>query len=484
MSKIYFIFIISIINIIKSEKLIFAELQSRHGARAPLNLDNNGLDSLGEKWENPGELTGSGQRMAYILGLRNRQRYIKGKYKFLSEKYNPHELLVYCSEFNRTMITMISQLQGLYPMSSKGGDILTEKQIEESIPPMDCNYDEIKEEIKNLSESALPHYMTPIPVHQINYIEKRFVNYINSDCKEKVNKTLENNKKNKQIIKDYTNYFKGNYSEKLSKFYTKNPKDFEYDFDWILSFCDTLISDYSEGKTLNDFISRTGIELESLVNQCSEYIKINYRDEICGDDKNEILLLETPLLKEMVHYMKLRIDADISGEIIENNITDYSRPKMIIISGHDVTMTFQIIYMIKFFGLDMNLYKLPTYTSQIAYEVTREEKEENSNKNLTYSDYKVILYFNDEEIFNVTFDRFKDVIDKNSWNLEEINQFCIGDKEEKQNEKKISKNEIVIIILGIISFILLIAVIIMAVIIMKQKKRSDGEKRLIPEEQE
>ena len=51
--------------------------------------------------------------MEYILGLRNRRRYITEKYNFLSINYNPHELLVYCSEFNRTMISMIAQLQGL-----------------------------------------------------------------------------------------------------------------------------------------------------------------------------------------------------------------------------------------------------------------------------------------------------------------------------------------------------------------------------------
>ena len=105
------------------------------------------------------------------------------------------------------------------------------------------------------------------------------------------------------------------------------------------------------------------------MDECTEMITINYRDEICGDEDNNILLLESPLLKEMIHYMKLRVDADIKGEIIENNITDYSRLKMIIISGHDVTITFQIIYMIKFFGLDSNLYRLLTYTSQIAYEL-------------------------------------------------------------------------------------------------------------------
>ena len=476
MWKIYFIIILEIINFFNAEKLIFVELQSRHGARAPLNLDDKGLDYLGEKWENPGELTGSGQRMEYILGLRNRQRYIN-KYNFLSENYNPHELLVYCSEFNRTMISMLSQLQGLYPMYSKGGDTLNPKQIKESIPPFNISCDEIKNEIQNLNDSALPNYMTVIPVHQINYKEKRFVNYINEDCKPIVNETLEKNKKTKKTILDARNFFNNKYSEKLSKFYTKNDKDFQYDFDWILSFCDTLISDYSEGKTLKNFTERTDIEIEPLLKECNNLITINYRDEICGDENNNILLLESPLLKEMVHYMKMRVNANINGEIIENNILDYSRPKMIIISGHDVTITFQIIYMIKYFGLDINLYKLPTYTSQIAYELMRVS--DDNKKNLSYSDYKVYFYFNDDEIFNITFDKFVEVIEKNSWNLEQINNYCIG-----KGKKSFKFEYIIIIALSIFSFILITVVIIMAKIIRKNQKNVDYDKKLVSDEED
>ena len=318
--------------------------------------------------------------------------------------------------------------------------------------------------------------MTAIPVHQINYAEKRFVNYINNDCKEKVNKTLEYNKKTKKTIIDARNEFNKNYSEKLSNFYTKNSKDFQYDFDWILSFCDTLVSDYSEGKTLENFISRTRIDIEPLLEKCNELIKINYRDEICGDENNNILLLESPLLREMVHYMKLRVDADIKGEVIENNITDYSRPKMIIISGHDVTITFQIIYMIKYFGLNLNLYKLPTYTSQIAYELIKINEEK--TQDLNYSDYKVFFYFNDDEIFNVSFDKFVEVIEKNSWNLDQINEYCIG----KDDDKKIKTELIIIIILGIFSFILLLILFFMGIKLKKINNNLDYNKKLVSDE--
>ena len=54
--------------------------------------------------------------MHYLLGLRNRERYITGQYKFLNEKFDPHEILIYSSSLNRTLLSAASQLQGLYPM--------------------------------------------------------------------------------------------------------------------------------------------------------------------------------------------------------------------------------------------------------------------------------------------------------------------------------------------------------------------------------
>ena len=42
-----------------------------------MKVDSNYKDHIKEVWTNPGELTGVGQRMHYILGMRNRNRYIE-----------------------------------------------------------------------------------------------------------------------------------------------------------------------------------------------------------------------------------------------------------------------------------------------------------------------------------------------------------------------------------------------------------------------
>ena len=87
-----------------------------------MKVDSNYRDHIKEVRRNPGELTGVGQRMHYLLGMRNRHRYIE-TYNFLSEKFDSHELLIYSTAFNRTILSAYAQLQGLYPEIYGLGDI-------------------------------------------------------------------------------------------------------------------------------------------------------------------------------------------------------------------------------------------------------------------------------------------------------------------------------------------------------------------------
>lgn len=460
-----FLFIINHIKFIKSEKLIFASLLSRHGARAPLNCDENTIDYLGKKWTNPGELTPTGQRMEYILGLRNRQRYITGKYQFLSEKFDPHEILVYSTDVNRTLLSITSQLQGLYPMYSKSGNILTEEQLKMSYPPVDITYEEIKREIENLNNSALPNYMSVIPIHIIQTSERRMNVHDSQGCSDKVNKTRDNNKVTKTIIINAANGFNKKYSKNLNNYYDKNPENFTYDFDWIGLFCDTLVSDYSDGRKMEDFFNRTSINKDELLNDCWEMIKINFRDDFFGDDKNEVTkLVESTLIKEILHYMKLRIDADIKSEKEEINVSDYSKPKMLIFSGHDSSLSAEEMFMIKFFGLKVEEYIYPTYTTQLSFEVTRDDKRP---EKLDYSKYKVTFYFNDKILVTKNFDEFKKSVEDNAMTTQQINEYCDGKKDENSNSGQVYA----VIILGCLSCFFLVIIIFL---VLKLKNIKDN----------
>ena len=154
----------------KDDILVFLYTHFRHGARAPLKINNTFYDKFGEKWTNPSQLTGIGQRMHYLLGLRNRKKYIK-KEKLLSESFNPHEILIYSSNSNRTMVSASSQLQGFYPQNSDIGEILTEEQEKMAYPPVNIDTPEITEKIEGLNKAALPYRMTLDPVRMI-MIEK------------------------------------------------------------------------------------------------------------------------------------------------------------------------------------------------------------------------------------------------------------------------------------------------------------------------
>ena len=465
---VYFI-LLNIILLSKSKELIFVELQSRHGARAPIGLGPQFQDLAGEIWDNIGELTGVGKRMEYVLGLRNRHRYIT-EYGFLSKKYDPHELLVFSTNLNRTLLSMTSQLQGLYPMSEEYGENLNEDQLEKSEPSVNIECDEIQEELTRLGNSSLPNYMTIIPIHMINPSEMKMSNYDYVDCKPKVEKITNKNANEKQTIKDLLENFKNKYSKNISEIL---PPNFEYNFDNISKICDAVIADYTEQRSLKNFFDKTQFNKSVFIEECFEIIKTNFRDKLYGDDNKEIILLEeSTILRELIHYMKQRVDADIKGEKIEDNITDFSRPKMVIRSGHDTTLTAQILFITHFFNLDYE-YELPTYSAQTAFEVSRDEK--NGNKKLQYSDYNVTYFFNDRQILNIPLDIFINTIEKNIWTKEQIKKFCSGDISSDSDSVSNSSSLAILIGLITISVIALVLLIVIIVLIIKiSKKKHEG----------
>ena len=474
--KFYFIFfiIINILSLSKNEKLIYAELQCRHGARGPLKLFENNTDVLGVQWPYLGELTGVGHRMEYLLGYRNRLRYIKN-YKFLSEHYDPHEILVFSTPLNRTLLSMSSQLQGLYPISEKLGEELNEKQTD-FIPPVNVNCEEINEEINRLENYSLPNGMTIIPIHTFSKLEKRMSIYDHDDCKETVkNFTKKNEEKDtiQNIIKDFLDNEKKNFN-------TFFPEDFDYNFDNISLICDTIIADYTEGKNLDYFYNKTKYSkdnIEKLIDKCKYIIGTNFKDKLYGDEDNKVILLEeSTVLKEMIHYMTKRVDDDKFGEVIENNASDYSRPKMVIRSGHDTTVAAQLLFLIKYFNLDINKYTLPSYSAQVAVEVTREE--EKKKEKLEYSDYKVKYYFNEELILETTMDKFNETIAKNIWTEKQINDFClslnINNNNSNDTKNKLDKRILYLLIgIGVFTLLLLIIIIILVVKVIKLNKKDN-----------
>ena len=95
----------------------------RHGARSPTKLNNN-KDLLDFEWDiNAGELTNLGLRQLFILGLQQNERY--------SKLLESNQLYMISTNFNRTIMSLLSYYHGLV----RDGDELSDIQKERAFPP-------------------------------------------------------------------------------------------------------------------------------------------------------------------------------------------------------------------------------------------------------------------------------------------------------------------------------------------------------------
>jgi hypothetical protein len=245
----------------------------RHGARAPQYYYADHLDYIKESWLYPGELTALGQRMHYLLGIRNRIRYIDN-FKFLYEKFDPHQLLIYSSAYNRTIISVSSQLQGLYPQFVHLGEKITEEQEKNAVPQVDIDCDIINEEIKNLNYSALPYSMMLAPIRMINVNERKITVYDIEGCVDKRDAIKQKNYEALPNVQELVNTFKRRYGEKLDDFYHKKEN---YDISFIDNFCDAFIAGYTDKREMKE-LNMTGLNFTELVDYCFNFVKTDSKN--------------------------------------------------------------------------------------------------------------------------------------------------------------------------------------------------------------
>ena len=419
MKLIYLVFLFGLLfnNGNSEDTLVFLYTHFRHGARAPLNLDNNFNDMLNQHWTNPGELTGIGQRMHYLLGLRNRIRYIKNQ-NFLSEKFDSHQILIYSSNLNRTMVSCSSQLQGLYPQKDLKGETLTSEQQKIAFPQVNVSDSEIQDAIEDLENNSLPNSMIIAPVRMINDNDKKMNVYDLEECIEERNERKRKNRETIPIISEETKNFNDKYGEKLNQFF--NSSDKEYSFPEINDICDSFLSSYYDNKNLSNFES-VGINLTEFDSYCWAYYRISYLYEFCGDEDKELAHVDSSkIMRELVYYIKRRLDADITLEDEDSNLSDYSRPRWLMTSGHDSTVSMDQIFLFNALGSnETELYTFPRYSSQLALEVKKSK-----NNTSSYSDYYVNGFFDDKELFNVSADEFLEKVQKYVWSDEKVDEYC------------------------------------------------------------
>ena len=433
------ILIFSLLEIKSDDKLIFVMTHFRHGSRAPSKYydEKNYLDYVKQYWKDSSELTAIGQRMHFLLGIRNRQRYIENK-KFLSEKYDPREILIYSTYKNRTIDSVNSQIQGLYPPYLNVGQTLTAEQENVAVPPCNVNYDNINENLrKSLEGNALPNSMTVIPIRTITINDRKMRLYHLGVCENKTKAYQKENEKLESIV-NIQKTFREKYSTNLNAFYGKNET---YNLKFIYNFCDSFICDYTEKREMTELYN-SGIDFEEMKSFCYNLSSLYFRDYELGDQNGEMAKLEvSPLMEEFIHYMKQRIDADIKGENISAKYEDYSRPKILMVSGHDSTVASLEIFLMHALGKDLSFYEYPDFASQAALEVTTNDDNKSGK---TYNDYFVNYYLNDDIKFNLTVQEFLDKISPNVWNENKINAYCEVNKSSEEVFIQVNGDKILI----------------------------------------
>ena len=429
----FLIFCLFFTKLKADDKLIFVMTHFRHGARSPTA---GGIDSVSEEWEAPMELTGVGKRMQYLLGLRNRIRYINEK-KFLSEKYKSNEISVYTSLISRTIMSALSHLQGLYPQSEKLGENLTEAQLKTAFPPVNINYPRIQEEQQLLKNNALYDCMTTIQFETID-VNIGINMYEINGCSGLPRSSRPIYNSIPEIFIKLTNEFEEKYKDYFNEFNGRN-ESYHYIFNETSNICDNFVAGYVDGRNFTK-LKATGIDIEEFYNYCLNSLKAQFRERYLQNN-NTLFLSGTKMMNLLINNTKKKIDEDIKGNNTDSGSppgNSQPSPKMIIISGHDTTLSIQQIFLLNSFGLSLeDYYRFPSFASQITFEITRNNDEK---INRTYSDYFVNYYFNDELLLNVSAEEFFNKVEPNIWNEEKINSFCFSTNDNNSTDNASSND--------------------------------------------
>ncbi len=130
----------------------------RHGARSP------SLSTVDPTWLDHDELTEVGQRQHYILG-----KVLAETYPHLLAEYDASKLYVRSTNFNRTIMSALSQLSGIFEGK---GPILTDAEVTgmDGILPPFSDSALIQKQVDKLTDTkaALPFQLQAIPIHSVD----------------------------------------------------------------------------------------------------------------------------------------------------------------------------------------------------------------------------------------------------------------------------------------------------------------------------
>ena len=431
-----------------NRQLIFVYEHARHGARGPssgfASYFNKGYDEYKIFWGTDGELSPIGKRQHYYLGVRNRLRYGD----LLDFKnYNPMEILIHTTDYNRTHQSIMSELYGLYEdiRETNLTDEETNFNMVNDLYMSTSNkqlYTQIKDEIKLIDKKINKINFPILNVH--TFPSKRI--FLVDDCIKLNNYRL---LKVGDQVREYYKEFDDKFSRILTSFMDKD-NDYFHSYDNMKSVTDHFICDYDNKKDLKPLRLR-GLNLEEFY----DYSKRFYGHFIFNYFVDEYTsgLEETHLMQDLLGYMDRRIKYYPE--------TTYKAPKMVMDCGHDTTVgpiarfidsTFHVGY-----------HKFCEFACNVYFELFFEGN----------GKYSVDYYLDDEKLIDgMDYDEFKSTLQMNFWNDTYMDEFC-GTREDTniENKSKIEKYSNLLLAISIVSTMLFLIFITSTIVIFRRLKR-------------
>ena len=439
----FFLFVIILTTIACKIRFVFEIF--RHGARSPILDGQNKTDYLGKSWIGDGELTSVGMRQHFLLGHRNRLVYKD----FLSPSYNVSEIYIMSTNYNRTIMSAYSQLQGLFPPST--GPELYNNQTDLAIPPCkNTNFSDIQ---KELGLNVLPFKSQVLPIHIIDKNAHQFSLHDYPYCKG-VKGIIDANIK-KEEIKNFIQNYTNKYSDFLNKTYGIQKLDLEV----IYRISDSFVAGYFEKFEFTEMIDAK-INLDEFMEYSINSLDI---DMFSGrfDDEGFYLgkMSMSPTYRSIIDWMNTRISYDSKGV----GYTGYKAPKLVMLSGHDTNLAAMQAFLRAAFNNEVNKFYYTPFASAMFFELHVDDNAVDPKE----SDYKVKCIYNDIELFTLNYTEFRDRVIKNLIPQSEINNFCGFDEEEVINSTSLI---LLTIVLSCFTLSLLIIVVIMCI----RKKREEN----------
>ena len=376
-----------------SDNLYFIFEHFRHGARATCEGKFvNNTDILNGKWIiDHGELSNLGRIQHYIIGAKNKLRYKN----FLNSEFDPKEIKIFSTNYNRTINSAQMQLLGLYHNMSysniSNNDIIGEEKIDPNlnsiIPPI------------NLFEF---HKEGNKEVFDIFYTEK----FTCPLFRENILKNLREIDTFETLVNIRNNFNDKYYNIILTEFNLNDTKTHKGMYD----FCDAFIANFFE-----EGINRLNLNrleqkykfanLTEILNICYSYYK-EYFFKLEGERYAEIngRLSMSKTFKKIVNIMRDKTNNE------NQNIINYNSPKLLLYSGHDDTLTQMQMFLKACFNIE---FEWIPYASTQLFELRK------------YGDiFYVEIYYNDRLKLNVTFKEFYNEITKKIISDKEIYEKC------------------------------------------------------------